>query len=164
MRLPLPQRIKARLARAVQARVDDAVRPVVAREDDLARRLDELTARIDRLAAAIDLKNVSERVDRLDQVAHAGEERLRRLDEQSTWNAHQISRLAPQAAALEQRLERQARPVVVQTDGQDLPEARSLVEVVREEHARVRARLSTLSAYEERIRRLEDSTFAPPAG
>ncbi|MCZ2859539.1 hypothetical protein [Blastococcus sp. VKM Ac-2987] len=171
-----------RLDRALRSRVDEGVRPLVEREDDLSRRLDALAARVDQLAdrvdridqlpaaldlkaAAVDLKNVSERVDRLDEVTGSAEDRLRRLDEQATWNAHQISRLAPQAASFEQRLERQARPVVVNAGGNDeLSESRMLVDVVREEHARIRARLSAVSAYEERIRRLEDRAFPPPTG
>lgn len=171
MRLPLPRSMRARLDRALRSRVDDGVRPLVERDDDLSRRLDALAARVDQLAAAVDLKaaavdlkNVSERVDRLDQVTGGAEDRLRRLDEQATWNAHQISRLAPQAASFEERLERQARPTVVRAGGDDLPESRMLVDVVREEHARIRARLSSLSAYEERIRRLEDRAFPPPTG
>lgn len=160
----LPRPVRMRLDHLVQTRIDASLRSVHERNDDLDRRLDGMAARIEQLAAAVDLKNVSERVDRLDQVTGAAQEQLRRLDEQAAWNAHQISRLAPQAAAFEQRLEREARPLVVRTDGADLPESRLLVEVVREEHARVRARLSTLSAYEERIRRLEDRAFPPPAG
>jgi tetrahydromethanopterin S-methyltransferase subunit G len=176
----LPRPIRARLDHLVQTRVDASLRPLHERQDDLDRRMDAVAARIDRLAAAddlknvservdqlaaaVDLKNVSERVDRLDQLTGTAEQQLGRLEEQATWNAHQISRLAPQAAAFEQRLEREARPIVVRTDGEDLPEARLLVDVVREEHTRVRARLSTLSAYEERIRRLEEKAFRPPAG
>ncbi len=44
---------------------------------------------------------------------------------------------------------------------EDLPESRLLVDVVREEHARVRARLSLVSAYEERLRRLEARAATP---
>jgi hypothetical protein len=43
---------------------------------------------------------------------------------------------------------------------EDLPEARRLVEVIREEHSRVRARLALVSAYEERLRRLETRMLA----
>lgn len=158
----LPRPVRVRLHGLVQARIDENLRALHERNDHLDRRLDAMAARIDELAAAVDLKNVSERVDRLDQVTGAAGEELRRLDEQATWNAHQISRLAPQAAAFEQRLEREARPLVVRADGADLPESRMLVEVVRDEHARIRTRLSALSAYEERIRRLEDRAFPPP--
>jgi chromosome segregation ATPase len=84
------------------------------------------------------------------------ERRLDAVERQADWSANELARLAPQVAALETRVEQKARPTVLAGDLQDLPEARSLVEVVREEHARVRARLSLVSAYEERLRRLEE--------
>jgi hypothetical protein len=84
------------------------------------------------------------------------ERRLDTVERQADWSANELARLAPQVAALETRVEQKARPTVLTGELQDLPEARSLVEVVREEHARVRARLSLVSAYEERLRRLEE--------
>ncbi|MGY1632300.1 hypothetical protein ACI784_11410 [Geodermatophilus sp. SYSU D01186] len=174
----MPNRIRRRLDHAVRTRIDEYRRStdeelgrrldeLAARTGELAaavdlknvsERVDELAARAGELAAAVDLKNVSERVDRLDEVTRGFEERLARLEGQASWDTHQLSRLSSQAAAFEQRLEGQARPIVV-TGTEEVAEPHLLVDVVREEHARVRARLSILSSYEERIRRLEERAF-----
>jgi uncharacterized coiled-coil protein SlyX len=55
--------------------------------------------------------------------------------------------LIPQLAALEVRLSEQEREV---------DEARSIVEEVRREHDRVRARLSGVAWYEDRLRKVEE--------
>ena len=89
------------------------------------------------------------RLDELDR-------RLGAVERQADWSANELARLAPQVAALETRVEQKARPTVLAGGLEDLPEARALVDLVREEHARVRARLSMVSAYEERLRRLEE--------
>ena len=88
------------------------------------------------------------RLDELDR-------RLGAVERQADWSANELARLAPQVAALETRVEQKARPTVLAGGLEDLPEARGLVDLVREEHARVRARLAMVSAYEERLRRLE---------
>jgi uncharacterized protein involved in exopolysaccharide biosynthesis len=71
----------------------------------------------------------------------------------------ELMRLSPQVAALEQRLEElRARlddPAFTAGDA-ERAQARSLVEEVRAEHARVRARISAASVFEERLRVLED--------
>lgn len=91
------------------------------------------------------------------------ERRMGEVERESSWSANELARLAPQAAAFEERLERRARPVVLTGALEDVPEARLLLDVVREEHARVRARLALVSAYEERLRRLEQRS-GPQAG
>lgn len=176
----LPRRLRHRLEAALDSRVDRRLEALVARVDALADREAELRERaradlraefaggLEERAFVRDLTNVSERVDELERRLGAWsdgyEARFGALEERAEWNAHQISRLAPQAAALEERLEHTARPVVVTPgDGADLAEARMLVEVVREEHARVRSRLALLSAYEERLRVLEARAFPPAA-
>jgi predicted nuclease with TOPRIM domain len=133
--------VTLRVNESVAWRVREQLEPLRARlgEDvrrlrgDLDRRLGELDGRVGSL-----------------------EGRLDTVERQADWSANELARLAPQVAALETRLEQKARPTVLAGELQDLPEARSLVEVVREEHARVRARLSLVSAYEERLRRLEE--------
>jgi chromosome segregation ATPase len=113
-----------------------ALRQRVERLEDDVRRLADDRGHLD--------KRLSELERRTDDVAR-----------ESSWSANELARLAPQAAAFEERLEQQARPIVLTGALEDLPESRLLVDVVREEHARVRARLSLVSAYEERLRRLE---------
>lgn len=67
-----------------------------------------------------------------------------------------IQRLAPQVSALEKRVEDLrdgAQPV--QADDAQVAEARQLLDAVRAEHERIRARLALVSSYEERLRLLE---------
>lgn len=71
----------------------------------------------------------------------------------------ELMRLSPQVAAIEERLEELRAlvedPAFRADDGQRA-EARSLVEEVRAEHARVRARISAATVFEERLRVLEE--------
>ena len=66
-------------------------------------------------------------------------------------------RLGPQLAAVDERLAAVERPVPAAGDRSEQDEARSLVEEVRSEHARVRARLSVVASYEHRIATLEQT-------
>ena len=122
------------------------------------RRFDEVHSQIG------DLRGRIERIEgRLDEVAGHGHhlgERLDHVAHESSWSANELARIAPQVAAFETRLEQQARPQVYTGELADLPEARLLVDVVREEHARIRARLALVSAYEERLRRLEQHALS----
>ncbi len=84
--------------------------------------------------------------------------RLRRESERrATQLTDALDQLGLQVAALEQRLE-DVR-VRIETPPAPAPgeaaEAGSLLKVLRREHAQVRARLSALTAYEERLRRVE---------
>lgn len=77
----------------------------------------------------------------------------------------EVARIAPQVAASEIRLEdlrqRLDRP---EFDDADRAEAASLVEEIRREHQRIRARIGAATRYEERLRQVEDavSQFEPP--
>lgn len=71
----------------------------------------------------------------------------------------ELGRVSPQLAALEARLE----DLVARIDGRQLvatpqeqAEARSLLESVKAEHARIRARITAATAFEERLRVVED--------
>jgi chromosome segregation ATPase len=70
----------------------------------------------------------------------------------------QFGTIEVRLADLEQRL-RDARSFAGTTPPDDagLAEAHSLVDEVRTEHARIRARMQVVSAYEERLRRVEES-------
>jgi chromosome segregation ATPase len=85
------------------------------------------------------------------------EDQRARIDELE----RQLIRLSPQVAALEERLEtlreRVEGPGFTGTDA-ERDEARSLVEEVRAEHARVRARISAATVFEERLRVVEERT------
>ncbi|MGO4256559.1 hypothetical protein [Marmoricola sp. RAF53] len=70
----------------------------------------------------------------------------------------ELLRLSPQVAALEQRLEDLRARIddpAWEADDAQRAEARSLVDEVRAEHARVRARISASTVFEERLRVLE---------
>ena len=137
-----------RVNRSVAWRVAEQLDPLKA----------ELEQRVRRLRNDVDrrLGDLDRRVCDLDRRMGDLDRRLGAVERQADWSANELARVAPQVAALETRVEQKARPTVLTGELQDLPEARSLVEVVREEHARVRARLSLGSAYEERLRRLEE--------
>jgi chromosome segregation ATPase len=66
-------------------------------------------------------------------------------------------RLGPQVAAVDERVAVLERPAPDAGDQDERQEARSLVEEVRAEHARVRARLSAVATYEHRIARVEET-------
>lgn len=70
----------------------------------------------------------------------------------------ELLRLSPQVASLEQRLEElrtKVEDAFADAGPAEQAEARSLVEEVRAEHARVRARISAAVVFEERLRVLE---------
>jgi predicted nuclease with TOPRIM domain len=147
--LRLRTKLTHRINRSVAWRVEEMVEGLREEVAGMRRQLDDLGHRTHELA-----DRGSDLDKRLGEVQH----RLDAVERESSWSANELARLAPQAAAFEARLEQQARPTVLTGGLADLPEARLLLDVVREEHARVRARLSLVSAYEERLRRLEQRT------
>jgi chromosome segregation ATPase len=81
------------------------------------------------------------------------------------WHANQIDRIGTHLASLEERLATAEREqVTAPDDPADLVEARRFIDEIRDEHTRVRARLSAVASYEERIGRLEQSERARAAG
>jgi hypothetical protein len=142
--MTLRDTLRSRIDRMIAWRVDR-------RFDDVHAQLGDLRGRVERIEA---------RLDELGGHGHHLGERLDHVAHESSWSANELARIAPQVAAFETRLEQQSRPQVYTGELADLPEARLLVDVVREEHARVRARLALVSAYEERLRRLEQQAHA----
>ncbi|GAB4080402.1 hypothetical protein GCU67_18030 [Modestobacter muralis] len=143
--------LRNRIDRMIAWRVDR-------RFDDVHAQLGDLRGRIERIEGRLD--ELGGHGHHLGERLEAVERRLDPVVHESSWSANELARIAPQVAAFETRLEQQARPQVYTGELADLPEARLLVDVVREEHARVRARLSLVSAYEERLRRLEQQALA----
>lgn len=70
----------------------------------------------------------------------------------------EIGRMGPQLAALETRVEELAARLAPSPTGDaaDVEAARNVLEEVRAEHARVRARISAATVFEERLRVLEE--------
>lgn len=137
--MTLRARLSARTNEAVAWRVAEQLQPL---EHTLHRMEEEQAGHRDRLG------DLERRVGDM-------EGRLGAVERESAWSANELARLNPQVSAFETRLEQQARPEVLTGGLEDLPEARNLIDAIREEHARVRARLALVSAYEERLRRLE---------
>lgn len=104
------------------------------------------------------LERQRERLDRHRDRLARQHERLMELE-------REVGRLSPQVAALEVRLaEVAARDERwAAADGDELVEARSLVQEIRAEHARIRARISAAARFEERLRVVEDA-LTPVAG
>ncbi|HEX7662299.1 MAG TPA: hypothetical protein VF444_22765 [Pseudonocardiaceae bacterium] len=140
--------------RALRAIAGEAGRPVLRR---LWARVEDIAAR--RVAA--ELTGVRAELDNLrhalaglrgdvDDLRGRIEELRGRMGPVET-ELHQIG---VQQGAAETRISALERPAVA---GATDPESVALVEEIRAEHARVRARLTAMSHYEERIGRLEET-------
>jgi predicted RNase H-like nuclease (RuvC/YqgF family) len=87
------------------------------------------------------------------------EQRLERQHQRIADLERELIRLAPQVAALEQRLEdlREASDAThLEATDEERVESRALLEDIRREHARVRARISAATIFEERLRVVEE--------
>jgi prefoldin subunit 5 len=118
-------------------RLDQADRVVAENERVAQHHRDEHWARIEDLAAQV-------------QTLRGDVERLQ----------FEHQRLVPAVAGLEvrtERLRRAAEDRPVGTGPEESAEARDLIAEVRREHERIRARMSAVASYEERLRRLEMS-------
>lgn len=86
-------------------------------------------------------------------------ERVADLERRLGDAVREIGRIGPQLAALEERVEdlraRLLDPPPT-ADAAEVEAARSVLDEVRAEHARVRARISAATVFEERLRVLED--------
>lgn len=132
---PRVEDIADRAANRRAAEVADRIRADVAKlGDDIRRELAELREEV---AAA---RPLAGRIDWVDNV---------------------LARLGPHVAAVDERVGTLERTRVAGEDAgpvdeAEIAQARSLVEEVRAEHAKVRARLTAIARYEERIARLEE--------
>jgi len=123
-----------------------------------------------RVAAKVSGRDASEQIGRLRERVDGLAERAQVAVQQSARSAkaaelhtRELNRIAPQLAALEAKTE-QLRLALAPTptaDAAELEEARGLVEVIQEEHRRIRVRLSALTQYEERLRRIEEKLGLP---
>jgi hypothetical protein len=133
-------RLTGRVDRAIAWRVERALGPVYDRLEDQHRRINELQRRMDvRLPIAVNKAN-------------------RALTE--------VQRMQPQTSSMELRLEELRQAVSTRLDPgtpEDQAEARRLLDEVRREHEQIRARMTAISWYEDRLRRLEEQD-APAEG
>jgi uncharacterized protein involved in exopolysaccharide biosynthesis len=90
--------------------------------------------------------------------------RLNRQHERIAELERELARVSPQVAALEERLAALSAGSAIPDLGtvleSDDPAAADLLEAIRAEHARVRARISAAAKYEERLRQLEEKVEA----
>lgn len=115
-------------------------------------------------AAQEELRTAFERLDRQRGRIEKVEQRSQGTAKEAEFHVREVNRISPQLAALETKVEelRQAlgsTPAV--SSPSDLDTARSLVEEIRAEHARIRVRLSAVTSYEERLRRIEEKLGLP---
>lgn len=106
-----------------------------------------------------------QRLARQDQRLKTLEEKVRELRRASALDTVERERRDTQVGMVEQRLAELERRLAdvrsglasAPVDADQLAEGSRLLEEVRTEHARVRARMQVVSAYEERLRRVEES-------
>lgn len=114
--------------------------------------LDELVLKLRR--------RVNRTVRRLDGV----EKTVNQAARDAQFHATEMRKIGPAVAAIEARLEdrrQEAEPAPVVHDAAELEEARDLLAQMRREHEQIRARLTALSRYEDRLRRLEERFDLP---
>jgi DNA repair exonuclease SbcCD ATPase subunit len=129
----LAGRVRRRLDARARGLVDEALAPVRRRLTAQSRRIARLEAKLDeRLPDAVRTAN-------------------------RTWA--ELERLQPQLAAVEQRLEELRQRVDTRLDPGtpgEQEEAHRLVDAIRREHEQIRSRMTAISWYEERLRKLEE--------
>jgi hypothetical protein len=111
-------------------------------------RLQRIQARLDRIAKRTDRVEKATRLTAKDAELHVRE----------------VNRIGPQLAALEDKVEdlRQALEATPRIDSDDdVREAQTLIDLIRREHKQIRLRLSAVTTYEERLRRVEDRLGLP---
>lgn len=151
---PIRTRVADRLARMIDYRVRQQLRPAVAR---LRQRMDNQRDRLDRQH-----KVLTKHRDRLDTIGRrldAMDKAIKGLRRDLGWTTNEVKRIIPHLAAQEDRIEtlRASLALTPRAEEGDVAEARSLIEEVQRQHAQIRARMSTIALYEERLRRLEDA-------
>lgn len=129
----------------------------------LRARVAKHTAALSSLRARVDAQQ--ERLARHDQRLKDIETRIKDVDRGTVLDTvererrdAQFGTIEVRLADLEQRLADAASGVGEAPLGEEqLAAGRSLLDEVRTEHARIRARMQVVSAYEERLRRVEES-------
>ncbi len=163
MKDDLVSRARRRLGRLRRTRmmvraVDKRVVAQGKAADRDARRLDAQAARIDALKAT-----TQQQAKQLREVTKAFADlkaRVTPFDKASSLRELEHGRFSYQIGSIEERLARVEERISDGTfvaDDAEAAEARSLVDEVRREHEQARVRMQIISAYEERLRRVETS-------
>lgn len=146
----------------VRRRLAD-VRATVVGTTGLRSRVARHTRVLATLAARLD--DQQQRLGRQDKRLGDLEARVKELDRLTTLDTvererrdAQVGTLEVRLADLEQRLaDIPAGATGIPLDDEQLAAGRGLLDEVRTEHSRIRARMQVVSAYEERLRRVEES-------
>lgn len=98
-----------------------------------------------------ELERIRQRVDELT-------DRLGHVQTRADWTANEVERMIPHVAAQESQMEslREKVALLPPPEPAEIDTARSLIDEVRREHAQIRARLTGIARYEERLARLEE--------
>lgn len=147
---------------SVRRRIADA-RAAIVGTTGLRTRVAKHTAALSILRA--DLDGQKQRLGRHDQRLKALEARVKELARATGHDLREgdrrdvhVGTLEVRLADLEQRLADTRSGVTANpADDDQLAAGRTLLDEVRTEHARIRARMQVVSAYEERLRRVEES-------
>ena len=102
-------------------------------------------------------------VDRVSERATNVEGATERAAKDAETHVRELNRVAPQLAALEAKVEdlRHRLDTPRAADDDDLAAARTLVDAIQREHEQIRVRLSAVTTYEERLRRIEEQLGLP---
>ncbi len=149
-------------AHTVRRRISDARAKVVGTSGLRAKAARQATA-ISTLKSRLDEQQ--QRVVRQEQRLKELEARVTDLGRYDALDTSERERRDAQFGVLEVRLadleeqlaQSRQRVDAADTDLAQLAEGRTLLEEVRAEHARIRVRMQVVSAYEERLRRVEES-------
>lgn len=149
-------------AAGVRRRLADA-RATIVGTKGLRARVAKHTSAISTLKARVDEQQ--QRLGRQDQRLGDLEARVKDLDRATVLDTTERERrdaqfgtLEVRLADLEQRLADSAAGATgIPLDDEQLAQGRGLLDEVRTEHSRIRARMQVVSAYEERLRRVEES-------
>lgn len=159
----LRRRITRRLEHVIDWRIDHRIPPERLAASD--RRHDEARELIAAQQRLLDdqRREVDEHRRRVDELVGRVDELSGRLDEvrgRSEWTRNEVERMIPHVASQESQLEslRQKLTTVPVAGGEDADAARALIDEIRREHAQIRARLTGIARYEERLARLEERT------
>ena len=147
---------------SVRRRIADA-RATIVGTKGLRARVNKHAATLSTLRARLD--DQKQRIARQDQRMKALEARVRDLNRATSLDLREgerrdshVGALEVRLADLEQTLADSASGVTAtRLDDEQLTAGRTLLDEVRTEHARIRARMQVVSAYEERLRRVEES-------
>lgn len=118
--------------------------------------------------ASEQIGRLRQRVDGIAERSQVSVQQTIRSAKAAEFYTREVNRISPQLAALETKVERLrlaleavTAPGVGSSTPTELAEARGLVEGIQEEHRRIRVRLTALTQYEERLRRIEEKLGLP---